>query len=542
MSKNLKGKTASIVALLVICCYGIVGIPHGVSLTALKQALSERINLGLDLRGGTHLVLKVNVEEAIGDTTDRDVQRIEADLSKADISGVTVSKLDPVAHPEAITVSGVPQAKSSDVRSLLEGNDYISYDVSSNADGSDRLTMKPAAIRTLEQTTLQHSIETITQRVDTLGVAEAKVAPYGLGDNEVLVEMPDISDPGKVEDAIKSTSKLVIYPVVSGQGPWENDEAAMTALGGAVPPDDILLHGNTTPNSPDQVYLLERNSVVSGTDFRDAQPSTDQNGRPIMTFTLTTEAGERFYKYTSEHSKASSTPGSMAIVLGNKVKEVAAIDDAISDRGEIRGSFTKDEVDNLSLMLRTGSLPASISTLETNTVGPSLGAASIRQGVLAAVFGMLAVMAFMLVYYRGAGINAILALIFNLIILLGFMHAVHGTLTLPGIAGVILTIGMGVDSNVLIFERIREELRAGKTAAVAVEQGFGHAWITIIDTHVTTIVSAAILFLFGTGPVQGFAVTLVFGLLANLFTAVFVSRVIFDAILEKKERGAELSI
>jgi preprotein translocase subunit SecD len=542
MSKNLKGKTASIVALLVICCYGIVGIPHGVSLTALKQALSERINLGLDLRGGTHLVLKVNVEEAVGDTTDRDVQRIEADLSKAEISGVTVSKLDPTAHPEAITVSGVPQAKSSDVRSLLEGNDYISYDVSSNADGSDRLTMKPAAIRTLEQTTLQHSIETITQRVDTLGVAEAKVAPYGLGDNEVLVEMPDISDPGKVEDAIKSTSKLVIYPVVSGQGPWENDEAAMTALGGVVPTDDILLHGNTKPDSPDQVYLLERNSVVSGTDFRDAQPSTDQNGRPIMTFTLTTEAGERFYKYTSEHSKASSTPGSMAIVLGNKVKEVAEIETGISDRGQITGSFTKDEVNSLSLMLRTGSLPASISTLETNTVGPSLGAASIRQGVLAAVFGMLAVMVFMLVYYRGAGINAILALIFNLIILLGFLHLVNGTLTLPGIAGVILTIGMGVDSNVLIFERIREELRAGKTAAVAVEQGFGHAWVTIIDTHVTTIVSAAILFLFGTGPVQGFAVTLVFGLLANLFTAVFVSRVIFDAILEKKERGAELSI
>jgi len=541
MSKNLKGKAAFIVALLAVFCYGIIGIPHGVSLTALKQALSERINLGLDLRGGTHLVLKVNVEEAVGDTTDRDVQRIDSDLDKAGISGVKVGKLDP-AHPETITLTGVPAAKSSDVRSLLEGNDYNSYDVSSNVDGSDRLTMRPAAIRTLEQTTLQHSIETITQRVDSLGVAEAKVAPYGLGDNEVLVEMPDISDPGKVEDAIKSTSKLVIYPVVSGQGPWESDEAAMTALGGVVPPDEILLHGNTSPSAPDQVYLLERNSVVSGTDFRDAQASSDQNGRPNLTFTLTTEAGDRFYKYTSEHSKASSTPGSMAIVLGGKVKEVAAIDEGIRDRGEIHGSFTKDEVDNLSLMLRTGSLPASISTLETTTVGPSLGAASIRQGVLAALFGMLAVMAFMLVYYRGAGINAILALIFNLIILLGFLHFVHGTLTLPGIAGVILTIGMGVDSNVLIFERIREELRSGKTAAVAVQQGFGHAWVTIVDTHVTTIVSAAILFLFGTGPVQGFAVTLVFGLLANLFTAVFVSRVIFDSILEKKDRAAELSI
>jgi preprotein translocase subunit SecD len=232
----------------------------------------------------------------------------------------------------------------------------------------------------------------------------------------------------------------------------------------------------------------------------------------------------------------------MAIVLGNRVREVAAIDSAISDRGEIIGTFTKDEVDNLSLMLRTGALPASIDTLETTTVGPSLGAASIRQGVIAAIAGMMAVLVFMLIYYRGAGINADLALFLNLVILLGFMGYTNSTLTLPGIAGVILTIGMGVDSNVLIFERIREELRAGKTAAVAVQQGFGHAWITIVDTHVTTIVSAAILFLFGTGPVQGFAVTLTFGLLANLFTAVFVSRTIFDAILASKERGAALSI
>jgi preprotein translocase subunit SecD len=232
----------------------------------------------------------------------------------------------------------------------------------------------------------------------------------------------------------------------------------------------------------------------------------------------------------------------MAIVLDNKVREVAGIQSAIRDSGEITGGFTQQQANDLSLMLRTGALPASISYLETRTVGPSLGSASIHQGIVAAVAGMLAVMIFMLVYYRGAGINADLALMLNLVILLGFMGFSKATLTLPGIAGVILTIGMGVDSNVLIFERIREELRAGKTAAAAVQQGFGHAWVTIVDTHVTTIVSAAILFLFGTGPVKGFAVTLTFGLLANLFTAVFVSRTIFDAILQKKERGATLSI
>ena len=541
MGKNLKGKTAFIVALLVVFCYGFLGIPRGLTPAALKQALTDHINLGLDLKGGTHLILVVHVEEAVGDTTDRDVQRLQDDLEKAGVTGETVHKLDP-AHPETITVSGIPVGKASDARSVMDGNDYVSYDVTSLPDGSEKLTMKPGAIRSLETATLEHSIETIRARLSPLGVTEPTVQQYGLGDNEVLVELPDISDPGKVEDAIKSQSKLAVYAVVSGQGPWENDQAAMTALNGIVPPDDQLLHGNATTNSPDEVFLLERASVVEGTDFRDAQPSTDQNGRPNLTFILTTEAGGRFYKYTSAHSKDSASPGSMAIVLGNRVREVASINSAISDRGEIIGTFTKDEVDNLSLMLRTGALPASIDTLETTTVGPSLGAASIRQGVIAAVAGMLAVLVFMLIYYRGAGINADLALFLNLVILLGFMGYTNSTLTLPGIAGVILTIGMGVDSNVLIFERIREELRAGKTAAVAVQQGFGHAWITIVDTHVTTIVSAAILFLFGTGPVQGFAVTLTFGLLANLFTAVFVSRTIFDAILASKERGAALSI
>jgi preprotein translocase subunit SecD len=540
MGKNLKGKTAFIVAVLVVFCYGFLGIPHGVTPSALRQALNDHIKLGLDLKGGTHLVLKVHVDEAVGSTTDRDVQRIEDDLEKAGITGQSVHKLDPVAHPEQITISGIPAEKASDARAIFDGNDYSGYDLSTNPDRSEKLTMKPGAIRTLETATLGHSIETITERVNTLGVSESTVQPYGLGDNEILVELPGISDPEKVEDAIKSTSKLAVYAVVSG--PYENDEAAMTALNGVVPPEDQLLHGNISPNSPDEVYLLERASQVEGTDFRDAQPSTDQNGRPNLTFVLTTEAGARFYKYTEAHSKDSANPGSMAIVLGNKIREVASINSAISDRGEITGTFSKDEVDNLSLMLRTGALPASIDTLETRTVGPSLGAASIHQGVMAAIIGMMAVMVFMLVYYRGSGINADLALILNLVILLGFMGYVGGTLTLPGIAGVILTIGMGVDSNVLIFERIREELRMGKSSAVAVQQGFGHAWITIVDTHVTTIVSAGILFLFGTGPVKGFAVTLTFGLLANLFTAVFVSRTIFDAHLAAKERGAELSI
>jgi preprotein translocase subunit SecD len=302
-----------------------------------------------------------------------------------------------------------------------------------------------------------------------------------------------------------------------------------------------MLHGSgqmASGSDADSVFILQRVPIVAGSDFRSADPSTNPNtGQRNVTFTLTNEAGDKFYDYTSQN-----VGHSMAVILGNRVREVANIKSAIRDRGEIEGSFSQDEVDILSKMLRTGALPASLVYLEDRTVGASLGADSIKEGVTAAVVGVLLVMAFMLIYYRGSGVNADLALFLNLVILLGFMGFSGATLTLPGIAGVILTIGMGVDSNVLIFERIREEVRAGKAPSAAVDQGFAHAWVTIIDTHVTTIVSAAILFLFGTGPVKGFAVTLTFGLAANLFTAVYVSRVIFEAHLNRLKPGELVSI
>jgi preprotein translocase subunit SecD len=536
MGKNLAGKTAFIVAILVICAFGIVGVPHG----GLTQSIKRNINLGLDLKGGVHLVLEVHVAEALASATDRDVARLQDDLQKAGVQGATVGKTD-AANPQTIVVSGIPATKLSDARGVVQGTDYsATYDVATAADGSSRLTMKQAAVRDLETRTLDTSIETIRDRVDKLGNFEPTIQKYGLGENQILVELPGLSDPARVEEIIQSTAKLAIHAVVGG--PYSTDQEALQANNGTIPADAMLAHGSAMAGAPDQIWLLKRVSEVEGTDFRDAQPSQDQNGRPNIRFNLTTEAGDRFYKYTQAHAATSAAPGSMAILLDNKVKEVASINSAIRDSGEIEGGFTQQQANDLSLMLRTGALPASISFLETRTVGPSLGASSIRQGIIAAVAGLLAVMIFMLVYYKGAGINADLALMLNLLILLGFMGYSGSTLTLPGIAGVILTIGMGVDSNVLIFERIREELRSGKTAAVAVQQGFAHAWTTIIDTHVTTIVSAAILFLFGSGPVKGFAVTLTIGLLANLFTAVLVSRVIFDAILAKKERGAALSI
>ncbi|GGA69552.1 protein translocase subunit SecD [Edaphobacter acidisoli] len=534
-NKNIAGKTAFIIGVLLVFCFGIFGIPRG----GLVESIKRNINLGLDLKGGSHLVLQVHVAEAVGSETDRAVAELEQDFQKANISGVTVGKRD-LAHPEVISVTGVPQNHLADARQVLEGNDYQNYDLTSAPDGSYTLTMKPAAIKDLETRTLNTSIETIRARIDKLGVTEPEIQQYGLGANEILVELPGVTSLDRIEDVIQSTAKLSIHEVAGG--PFNSEQDAMTANPGGIPMDDMLVHGVGEEGAPDQFWLLKRASVVEGTDFRDARPSQDENGRPDINFTLTTDAGDRFWKYTSAHSKNSSSPGSMAILLDNQVKEVAAIDSAIRDSGIIQGGFTQQQANDLSLMLRTGALPASISYLDTRTVGPSLGAASIHSGVVAAIGGMLAVMIFMLIYYKGAGINADLALILNLVILLGFMGFSNATLTLPGIAGVILTIGMGVDSNVLIFERIREELRAGKSAAIAVQQGFAFAWTTIFDTHVTTIVSAAILFLFGSGPVKGFATTLVFGLLANLFTAVYVSRVIFDAHLAGKERGATLSI
>jgi preprotein translocase subunit SecD len=539
MRKNLTSKTILIFAVLLVFIFGIFRIPHGVSGQAWKDALLQNIKLGLDLKGGTHLILQVQVQEAIAASTDNDVARIQADLQQNGVTGATVSKPDE-KRPDIIQIAGTSADRAGDVRTVL-GNRYgTQYDLASGANNTWTLTMKPSVLADKEKATLEQAIEVIRTRIDSLGVSEPIVQPYNLGSNQVLVELPGVDDPGRVHEIIQSTARLEIHLVLGG--PYTNEQDALQQLGGAVPLDAELVHepaGQASPNSPDQLYEIKKIPEVGGTDIRDAQPGRNQNtNEPEVTFYLTTAAGDHFAEFTGANK--GKPP---AIVLDNRIREVANIHDQIRDTGTISGgNMGEQQAKDLSMLLRTGALPASIHYLEERTVGPSLGADSIRHGVLASVVGMLAVMVFMLFYYRGSGINADLALVLNLVILLGFMGYTGSVLTLPGIAGVILTIGMGVDSNVLIFERIREELHAGKAPAAAVDQGFGHAWVTIIDTHVTTIVSAAILFIFGTGPVRGFAVTLTFGLLANLFTAVFVSRVIFDAHLNKKLRGEPISI
>ncbi len=538
MKKNLKSKITLIVAVLVVCIYGIFGVPSGFTGKALTDALTQRIHLGLDLKGGAHLILQVVVSEAVNAETDNTVALVQQELKKANLSFTQVIKPDP-AKPETIRVEGFAAASSNAVRSLLDTKYSTEYDLTGGgSDNTYTLTMKPMIETALEKKTVQQAIDTIQERVNSLGVSEPVIQEYGLGANQILVELPGISDLERVESIIQSTARLEIHPVVGG--PFPDEAAATASTGGTVPSDEEMVHGSgalATGSDADSVYILQRAAVVAGSDFRSADPGVDQNGLRDVRFTLTNEAGDKFWDYTS-----ANVGHSMAVVMGDRVREVANIKGAIRDSGEIEGSFSPDEVAILSKMLRTGALPASLKYLETRTVGASLGADSIREGVTAAIAGVLVVMAFMLIYYRGSGINADLALIMNLVILLGFMGFSTATLTLPGIAGVILTIGMGVDSNVLIFERIREEARAGKAPAAAVDQGFAHAWVTIVDTHVTTIVSAAIPFLFGTGPVKGFATTLTIGLAANLFTAVFVSRVIFDAHLNKLKPGEMVSI
>jgi preprotein translocase subunit SecD len=537
MRKNLTQKTILIVAVIAVCVFGITGIPGGFSVAALKQSILNRIQLGLDLKGGTHLILQVMVDEAIATTTDSDAEHIKQALQSNGVTVGSVLKPDAKNHPELIQINNAPLEHSSDIRSLLDAQYGQQYDITSSANGTTwTLTMKPSAQTDIKDRALQQSIEVIRQRVDSLGVTEPIVQPYNLGSDQILVELPGIDDFSRVRSVIQSTARLELHLVLGG--PYTNEQDALQQLGGSIPYDAKLVQ--TGPGvTPSGWYEIRAAAEVGGTDIRSARVSTNTNtNQPEVDFFLTTAAGDHFADFT-----AANKGKPLSVVLDNKIQEVANIEGQIRDQGEISGgAMTAQDAGDLAMLLNTGSLPASLKYLQESTIGPSLGADSIRQGVMAAIIGMLAVLIFMLVYYKGAGINADLALILNLVILLGFMGYTSSVLTLPGIAGVILTVGMGVDSNVLIFERIREELRAGKSPAAAVDQGFGHAWTTILDTHVTTVVSAAILFLFGTGPVKGFAVTLTAGLCANLFTAVFVSRVIFDAHLNKKLRGEPISI
>lgn len=544
MQKNLLTKSLAIIAILLFFVYGIFGLPKGLGGDALKEAILNRIHLGLDLTGGMHLILQVQVNDAVNAETDRTVELLKEQLQKAKVPFSDVSKPDPANHPEEVVVKGVSLENSAQLRNIV--NDQL-RDYDGPQPGPNNIwtiTLKPSAVSQLKTRTVEQSIEAIRTRVDALGVSEPQIQENGMGLNQILVELPNVQDTARVQGIIQSTARLELRQGFDNANGYDSEQSALAAHGGVLPPGTVLMHGIAGGNDQsDRVFIVGRIPIVGGTDIKDASPGQDDTGRPDVTFNLTAAAGNKFGAFTAAHNETGTDPNHyLAVVLDNRVREFASIRSEIRDTGEITGGFSETSAKDLAMLLRSGALPASLHYLDERTVGPSLGADSIRSGVRAAIAGLAAVLIFMLVYYRGAGINADVALILNLVILLGFMGYTGSVLTLPGIAGVILTVGMGVDSNVLIFERIREELRNKKAPAAAVDQGFDRAWTTILDTHVTTIVSAIILFFVGSGPVRGFAVTLTFGLAANLFTAVFVSRVIFDAILNRKQRGEALSI
>ncbi|MBV9155400.1 MAG: protein translocase subunit SecD, partial [Acidobacteriaceae bacterium] len=442
------------------------------------------------------------------------------------------------ATKAAIVVKGVPATQAGNFRSVA--NEQFAQWLLTPQNATDyRLTMRPTESLKLWQQVLTQSKNTIDRKINALGLTEATVQQRREdADSELLVQMPGVDDPARVKQIIQTAAKLEWYDVKGG--PYANREDALSQSGGVLPPGTKLIGSPSTDQTSrgGGVYLVARNPVVRGADIRDARPEQSQMTNSWNTgFVLSQDAAKRFAKYTG-----ANVGGRSAIVLDGKVLSAPTIKSQISDQGVIEGAASQQDATDLAVNLKAGSLPASVIYEQENTVGPSLGADSIREGFIAGIAGVLAVIVVMLIYYKKSGINATLALILNAIILIACLSYFGAVLTLPGIAGVILTIGMAVDSNVLIFERIREELRAGKAPLPAVDTGFSKALLTIIDTHVTTIVSCAILFLFGSGPVKGFAVTLVIGLVANVFTAVFVSRFIFDWELTGPKPVRALSI
>jgi preprotein translocase subunit SecD len=506
----------------------------------------EKINLGLDLQGGSHLVLKVETSAAVQGEIDLAINRIGQQLKE---QGITYEALN-VAGSEGLDLKGTDPSRDADVRSMLAAV-VSGWTVASN-DGVWTVRIPTRVREAIEAQSVDTTLTVLRSRVDELGVKEPIIQKQGTAGDRIVVELPGLEDPERAKSVLQDQARLewkaVVYP--PGTTDFErwippNTREATAALFGGTVPENVELVPETFNDANgsklEMWWPLQRVAAITGSDLRSARRGADQMQRNVVDFVLSNDAGKRFQAATREniHKK-------MAIVLGSSrgkiVVSAPVINDVIGDRGQISGRFSLQSAEDLALKLRSGAIPTAVSIIEERTVGPSLGRDSIRAGVLASLLGFVGVAVFMLVYYRLSGVNAVIALLLNVVLVLGAMAYFGSTLTLPGIAGLILTVGMAVDSNVLIFERIREELRAGKTVRTAIDQGFSRAFGTIVDTHVTTIVSAFFLFTYGTGPVRGFAVTLVIGLLFSMFTAVFVSRVIYDLVLGDRRNVESLSI
>ncbi len=515
MDKSLTWKVGLIVAVIALSVF-------------LLYPPKDKINLGLDLKGGMHLIMQVVTDEALAIQTDMSAAQLRGLLKDASIA------YDKVARKgfSRIEVTGT---KLDDERRIKDILDDDFRDWTYTVGGSlISLALRPNVEQQLREQSVDQALETIRNRVDEFGVAEPTIQKEGLAGDRILIELPGIDNPERVKGLIKSTAMLEFHLVVGG--PFQTEEAALAEYKGQLPDDLEIVR--TNPRRLDKgFYVLKTATVVPGKDLKSARRAHDEYGAPAVGFSFNSQGAAQFEKFT-----AANIGKPLSIVLDERIESVATIQDVIGADGIIKGRFSQDEVDDLVLVLRSGALPAPLKYIEERTIGPSLGADSIRKGLAACLGGLLLVVLFMLVYYRAAGINSVLALLLNMLILMGIMAYFHATLSMPGIAGIILSIGMAVDANVLIFERIREELAAGKSPKSAIDAGFKKAFWTIFDANLTTVISAVFLFQFGTGPIKGFAVTLIIGIVASMFTAIFVSRVIFELTYGRHKKLTRISI
>jgi preprotein translocase subunit SecD len=496
----------------------------------------ERISLGLDLSGGIHLVLEVQTDDAIKAELDDSSQRL---VTNAQEEEVVLPDPEVDLESTSFTIELPETVDRTRLDELAETN-VPDYRISRRANAWS--FSLPANIeRILRDQAVRQALETIWNRVDQFGVAEPTIQRQGGEGERILVQLPGVDDPERVKGIIASTAFLEFKEVIAGPGPDATSLLTQTP-DGTLPRGAEILPGDKVDPVTGEVrgteyYLLKKASIITGRELRSARRGQSEFNQPNVLFELIPSATDKFAEYTGSHIGTA-----MAIVLDGRVQSAPVIQSRIPGSGRITGNYTIDEAEDLALKLRAGALPAGITYLEERTVGPSLGRDSVVRGVRAALSGLIAVMLFMLIYYKLSGLNANVALLLNILILLGVMAYFGATLTLPGIAGVILTIGMAIDANVLIFERIREELRVGKTVRSAIDTGFSRACGTILDANLTTLVAALFLFRFGTGPIKGFAVTLSIGVIASMFTAVFVSRTIYLLILQSRDRVQTLSI
>ncbi|MDR1726916.1 MAG: protein translocase subunit SecD [Acidobacteriota bacterium] len=537
MQKNLRWKFIGLLVFLAVCAWFFIG-PKEKGAGAFS-----RLNLGLDLKGGIHLVLQVMTDDALNLELNQTADRIGQEFKNRGITFES-SKKAQAKGDYSVAVAGVDADKAGDARQYLQSYDQRFTLRSTVTDGKTdfTLTMKDGELRSLRESTVSQALETIRRRVDALGVTEPTLQTHGNSgqdvDDQIIVELPGIDDPDRVTGLLANTAQLELRLVKKEQGgPFSTLESAMSANGGAIPDDyQVLAYREDRGEGSLQYMVVNRVPVITGKELKTARTGTDGNGRPAVNFFLTPDGATVFERATEQH-----VGENLAIVLDNVVRSAPRINSKIGAEGIIEGSFTDQEASDLALLLRSGALPASLQILGQRNVGASLGNDSIKSGIFASLIGFGLVVVGMLAYYKKSGVNAVLCLAANTLVLMGFMGAVGATLTLPGIAGIILTVGMAVDANILIFERIREELRNGKAVRAAIDSGFSKVFWTIFDSNCTTFIAALFLFQFGTGPVKGFAVTLTVGLVANVFTAVLMSRWIFEWILGGK-RVETLSI